>query len=82
MMHSYTVKRTSFCLEPDSGPDLGSAYPGLDFFAHLVGLARECHKGPMKPSWVPYMKPLTEHLLEGPNQPICCHGDLDTFYPQ
>lgn len=30
--------------------DLGSVYPGLDFFAHLVGLARECHKGPMKPS--------------------------------
>lgn len=50
MMNSYTVKRTSFCLEPDSGSDLGSAYPGLDFFAHLVGLARECHKGPMKPS--------------------------------
>lgn len=47
MMNSYTVKRTSFCLEPDSGPDLGSAYPGLDFFAHLVGLARE----PMKPSF-------------------------------
>lgn len=49
MMNSYTVKRTSFCLEP-FWLDLGSVYPGLDFFAHLVGLARECHKGPMKPS--------------------------------